>query len=45
MTGLEPVASWSRTKHATKLRYTPKSILNIIAYFEKEVKRLNKKIL
>ena len=22
-TGLEPAASWSRTKHATKLRYTP----------------------
>ena len=21
--GLEPAASWSRTKHATKLRYTP----------------------
>ena len=21
--GLEPTASWSRTKHATKLRYTP----------------------
>ncbi len=23
--GLEPAASWSRTKHATKLRYTPKT--------------------
>ncbi len=22
-TGLEPAASWSRTKHATKLRYAP----------------------
>ena len=22
--GLEPTASWSRTKHATKLRYTPR---------------------
>lgn len=25
--GLEPAASWSRTKHATKLRYTPTDIL------------------
>lgn len=25
-TGFEPAASWSRTKHATKLRYAPKSI-------------------
>ena len=24
--GLEPAASWTRTKHATKLRYTPLNI-------------------
>ena len=27
--GLEPAASWSRTKHATKLRYTPFSVQQI----------------
>ncbi len=25
VTGFEPTASWSRTKRATKLRYTPNS--------------------
>ena len=27
-TGLEPAASWSQTKHSTKLSYTSKSYLN-----------------
>ena len=29
---LELTASWSRTKHATKLRYTPKNPIQMILY-------------
>ncbi len=28
VTGLEPMASWSRTKRSTKLSYTPKNTLS-----------------
>ena len=27
VTGFEPAASWSRTKHSTKLSHTPKSLI------------------
>lgn len=30
MTGLEPAASWSQTKHSTKLSYIPKNSNNIL---------------
>lgn len=38
--GLEPAASWSRTKRDTKLRHTPKAwtIISIFAYFVKSKK-------
>ena len=38
--GLEPAASWSRTKRDTKLRHTPKAwtIISISAYFVKSKK-------
>ena len=29
VTGLEPAASWSQTKRATKLRYTPKKYFQL----------------
>ena len=45
VTRLELVASWSRTKHATKLRYTPThSAKIIIADFYGFVKSSRKKI-
>lgn len=30
VTGLEPMASWSRTKRSTKLSYTPKNATVIL---------------
>ena len=37
-TGIEPATSWSRTKRATKLRYSPtRSILLIIQIFTKYI--------
>ena len=32
VTGLEPAASWSRTKRATKLRYTPSLFFAMLFY-------------
>ena len=38
VTGLEPMASWSRTKRDTKLRHTPIiTTLNIIHYKMKKI--------
>ena len=44
MTGLEPAASWSQTKHSTKLRYIPLCALPVEviggAYKQKHLKLL-----
>ena len=37
VTGLEPMASWSRTKRDTKLRHTPKCF-SIILYRSDKIK-------
>ena len=37
VTGLEPMASWSRTKRDTKLRHTPKCF-SIILYRRDKIK-------
>ncbi len=40
--GLEPAASWSRTKHSTKLSHTPFQNANILYYFCKGMSRVLK---
>ena len=33
VTGLEPAASWSQTKHSTKLSYTSKAVIKQLIYY------------